>query len=92
MTVACVIGDMARYDNYRLYRVRLTTEGHVKIFQEIRKRSDSYLLTEPQSVGQQLTIMVAAHKIGEMSDILKQYSVEHVILVSVAFSIEFPNE
>lgn len=90
MAAACVVGDMARYDNYRLYRVHLQTEGHVKIFQEIEERSDSYTFYgHARSVGQQLTIMVAAHKIGEIGDILQQYNIEHVILVSVKLSLQF---
>lgn len=53
----------ARYDNYRLIRVTLKTEDHVKLFQELEAESDSYTFYgHARKVGQDLTIMVAAHK------------------------------
>lgn len=55
--------EKARYDNYRLIRVHLESEEHVKLFQELEAESDSYTfyghaLKAPQDV----TILVAAHK------------------------------
>lgn len=84
----CVHGliadDKARYDNYRLYHLHLTTAEHVQIFQEIEARSDSYsFIGHAREVGQKLNVLVAAHKVAECADILKRYKVEHEILVSV---------
>lgn len=75
--------DRARYDNYRIYRLLLKTEEHVKIFQEIEERSDSYTFYgHARQVDQRLTIMVASQKIAEISEILSNYNIEHEILVS----------
>lgn len=53
----------ARYDNYKLVRVTLKTEDHVKLFQELEEQSDSYTFYgHARKVDQELTIMVAAHK------------------------------
>jgi hypothetical protein len=53
----------ARYDNYRLIRVTLKTDDHVKLFQELEAESDSYTFYgHARCIGQNLTIMVAAHK------------------------------
>lgn len=87
----CVNGliadDKARYDNYRLYYLHLTTAEHVQIFQEIEKRSDSYsFIGHAREVGQKLNVLVAAHKVAECADILKRYNVEHNILVSMSSS------
>lgn len=58
----------ARYDNYRLVRVTLKTDDHVKLFQELEAESDSYTFYgHARKVGQDLTIMVAAHKYEEFS-------------------------
>lgn len=74
--------NLARYDNYRLYRLHLQTDDHVKLFQELEERSDSYTFYgHALQVGQKLTIMVAAHKIAEISDILNRYGVPAEILV-----------
>lgn len=74
--------NKARYDNYRLYRLHLTTAQHVQIFQEIEQRSDSYsFIGHAREVGQRLIVLVAAHKVAECADILKRYNVAHEILV-----------
>lgn len=76
--------NKARYDNYRLYRLHLATAEHVRIFQEIEERSDSYsFIGHAREVGQRLMVLVAAHKIAECADVLKRYKVDHDILVSM---------
>lgn len=81
--------NTARYDNYRLYRLHLTTQEHVRIFQEIEERSDSYsFIGHAREVDQKLIVLVAAHKVAECADILRRYSVEHVILVCVRQHVE----
>lgn len=80
---ACGQENKARYDNYRLYRVQLKTDDQVKAFQEIESRSDSYIfIGHAREPNQNLTIMVAAHKVAEITDILNDYKVGHEILVS----------
>lgn len=86
LLVICLHGldadNKARYDNYRLYRLHLTTAEHVRIFQEIEQRSDSYsFIGHAREAGQRLVVLVAAHKVADCADILKRYNVEHEILV-----------
>lgn len=91
-TILCVVAFIcaangqehkARYDNYRLYRVQLKTEDQVKVFKELEHRSDSYIfIGHARETNQNLTILVAAHKIAELSDILADYKVGFDILVS----------
>lgn len=55
--------NKARYDNYRLVRLKLETQEHVELFQELEELSDSYTFYgHALNPGQELTIMVAAHK------------------------------
>lgn len=83
---ACGQGNKARYDNYRLYRVHFKTDDQVKAFQEIEARSDSYIfIGHAREINQNLTILVAAHKVAELTDILNDYKVEHEILVSMFY-------
>lgn len=63
VVMACETEGKARYDNYRLVRLRLETPEHISLFQELEAESDSYTfyghaLQSPQD----LTILVAAHK------------------------------
>lgn len=77
------LDSKARYDKYRLYRVHLGNETHLKVFQELEARSDSYVFYgHARVVTQNLTLMVAAHKTAEfVVDILQKYDVQHEILV-----------
>lgn len=78
----------ARYDNYRMYYVTLETDEHVKVFQNLEERSDSYTFYgHARLPGQNLTIMVAAHKIAEIEDILETYRIEYQILVKFFFFV-----
>lgn len=75
--------NKARYDNYRMYRVTFTTEEQLKVFQEAEARSDSYIfIGHARDLNQRLTILVAAHKIAEFSDIIEEYKIDYTILVS----------
>lgn len=80
------IDDRARYDNYRIYKVTFKTEDQVKIFQEMEARSDSYIfIGHARSVNQSLSILTAAHKIAEITDVINVNKMEYQILVSVTF-------
>lgn len=75
--------EKARYDNYRLIRVHLETQEHVDLFQELEEESDSYTFYgHALNVNQDVTIMVAAHKIFEIQDLTQRYGIKYTILVS----------
>lgn len=78
--------DKARYDNYRIYRVHIETEEHVELFQKIEERSDSYtFLGHARHPNQNLSILVAAHKVGEITDLLQLNNVTATVLVRFFF-------
>ncbi|XP_031627789.1 zinc carboxypeptidase isoform X2 [Contarinia nasturtii] len=73
--------DKARYDNYRMYSVHLKTEEHVKVFQEIEARSDSYIfMGHARQANQNLSILAAAHKIADLTDIMHQFNISYKVL------------
>lgn len=77
------VENKARYDNYRMYHVHFTTEDQVKVFAEIEARSDSYIfIGHAREINQKLSILVAAHKVAEITDIIDEHKVEYEILVS----------
>lgn len=76
--------NIARFDNYRLYRITFESEQQVQIFQELEQQSDSCTFYgHARAPGQKLTIMVAAHKIADFADLLERFKVQHEILVSI---------
>lgn len=89
----CVARDsnlnVARFDNYRLYRISFESEQQIKIFQELEQQSDSCTFYgHARAPGQKLTIMVAAHKIADFADLLKRFNVEHEVLVSIIMATD----
>jgi hypothetical protein len=82
--------NKARYDNYRLIRVTLKTQEHVDLFQELEEESDSYTFYgHALNPDQNLTLLVAAHKIFEIHDIVKRHDIEHTVLVCINFLSKF---
>lgn len=76
--------NKARYDNYRLVRLGLKTQEHVDIFQELEEESDSYTFYgHALNPDQNLTILVAAHKIFEIYDIVERYGIDYTVLVCI---------
>lgn len=74
--------NKARYDNYRLYRLHISTEDQIKILQELEEKSDSYTFYgHARKVDQDLTIMVAAAKIAEIHEIMERFEIPGQILV-----------
>lgn len=80
--------DKARYDNYRIYRLHIETEEHVRLFQDLEDRSDSYMfIGHAREPNQNLSVLVAAHKVGEITDLLKLNNVTAVLLVRFLLNI-----
>lgn len=79
---ATAFGNIATYDNYRVYRIHLTNAEQVETFNQLNLGSDSFtFLGHARNVGQRLTILVAAHKIADFHELLERFAVEHAILV-----------
>ncbi|XP_013097812.2 zinc carboxypeptidase [Stomoxys calcitrans] len=73
--------NLARYDHYRIYNVELDTEEHVHVFKQLEEQCDSMdFIGHAREVGQKLSILVAAHKVADLADLLEHYKVKHRIL------------
>ncbi|XP_055586733.1 zinc carboxypeptidase-like [Uranotaenia lowii] len=73
--------NVARYDNYRLYRVLLGNEQHVQLLQDLEAKCDSCTFYgHARQPGQLLTIMVAASKMADFEDLLKRFNFESSLL------------
>lgn len=74
--------DPARYDHFRLYRVLIRTQAQVEMLQQLEEQSDSYsFMGHARQPNQNLTIMVAPHKIAEITELLDRYDLEGTILL-----------
>lgn len=71
----------ARYDNYALYRVHIKTEAQVQTLQELEAKSDSYVfIGHALRPDQKLVILVSAHKLAEIEEIIERYGFGKEIL------------
>lgn len=78
--------EKAKYENYRLCRVHLVTEEHVKIFQELEEQSDSCtFMGHALYPNQNLTIMVAAHKVPDFNSLVERFGITNQVLVRQFF-------
>lgn len=85
MVLAFVVAagaDPARYDHFRLYRVFIRTQAQVDMLQQLEKQSDSYsFMGHARQPNQNLTIMVAPHKIAEITELLDRYDLQGTVLL-----------
>lgn len=77
------IENKSRYDNYRVYKLNIENIDQVRMLQALEENSDSLLMGHARNAGQQLTIILPAHLIGEFTNLLERYSLKHEILVSI---------
>uniref|UniRef100_A0A336MQX1 Zinc carboxypeptidase A 1 n=1 Tax=Culicoides sonorensis TaxID=179676 RepID=A0A336MQX1_CULSO len=75
------VGIKARYDNFALYRLHIKTEEQVKILQELEEKSDSYVFYgHALRPDQRLTVMVGAHKLVEIEELISRFGIGGEIL------------
>ncbi|KAI8036814.1 hypothetical protein M5D96_010124 [Drosophila gunungcola] len=73
--------DQARYDNYRIYNVEFENEEQIALFQKLEEQSDSLtFIGHAREIGQKLSILVAAHRVADIADLLQTYKVKHRVL------------
>lgn len=81
-TDSAVYKYRARFDNYCIYRVEFSNEEQVDVFKKLEEQSDSMIfIGHANEVGQKLSILVAAHKIPDLLDLINHYKIKHHLLV-----------
>ncbi|XP_039449443.1 zinc carboxypeptidase A 1-like [Culex pipiens pallens] len=74
-------GEVARYDNYRVYRVTTGSVDQLKVLNELRDSSDSYIFLESgRKVGDHSDIVVAPHKLADFAEVLKSEGISFRVL------------
>uniref|UniRef100_A0A2M3ZAH4 Zinc carboxypeptidase A 1 n=1 Tax=Anopheles braziliensis TaxID=58242 RepID=A0A2M3ZAH4_9DIPT len=88
LIVAALLGcvttnpNVARYDNVRLYRFFIETEEQVQMLQNLESISDSYaFMGHARQMNQNLTVMISAHKIAEITELMSRYKLQGTVLL-----------
>uniref|UniRef100_A0AAG5DJS0 Zinc carboxypeptidase A 1 n=1 Tax=Anopheles atroparvus TaxID=41427 RepID=A0AAG5DJS0_ANOAO len=72
LAVLCgaAVAERARYDNYRVYQVRIETDRQLELLKAIEQNPDGYRFwSEPAKVGTEVLLVVPPHLRGHFSEI-----------------------
>uniref|UniRef100_A0A182SUF2 Zinc carboxypeptidase A 1 n=1 Tax=Anopheles maculatus TaxID=74869 RepID=A0A182SUF2_9DIPT len=79
--VAIQAAEVARYDNYRLYRVTPQSEEQLKVVAAMEQASDSLIFLETaRKVGDRFDIVVAPHKLADFTETLEADYIPHLVI------------
>uniref|UniRef100_A0A182WF36 Zinc carboxypeptidase A 1 n=1 Tax=Anopheles minimus TaxID=112268 RepID=A0A182WF36_9DIPT len=69
------MAEKARYDNYRVYRVRIQTERQLELLQAIEQYPDGYRFwSDPVKIGTEVLLVVPPHQRGHFSDLRAKFA------------------
>jgi len=71
----------SRYDNYKLYGLRPSTEEQVKALAALELNTDAYDFWSAPSMVRDVDIMIPPHKLGEFEDFLTRVNISYEIKV-----------
>lgn len=80
MAASCFAAK-ARYDNYKLYSLQLSTEEQAKAVVELEHNTDAYDFWSGASLVRDTDVLIPPHKLGEFEDFLERFNIQHHIKV-----------
>lgn len=77
-----VFGEKIRYDNYRVYSIKVENEKQLKLLQDLKNFRDGILFMEdPISLHRTIDIVVPPHKCTNISDLFESYGMKNQIKI-----------
>lgn len=73
---------VSKFDNYRVYDVKIETAKQLELLQEIENALDGFQFwNQPQAIGTTVKMQVPPHKFSDLGDLIKRhgFNVELVI-------------
>uniref|UniRef100_A0A1B0GIS5 Zinc carboxypeptidase A 1 n=1 Tax=Lutzomyia longipalpis TaxID=7200 RepID=A0A1B0GIS5_LUTLO len=82
IAISCVfghtLGEVARYDNYRIYGVTVNSVEDFKALESLEGSSDGYIfLSMPSKLSKEAAVVVAPHKFEIFESFLDSKSIKH---------------
>lgn len=75
LSPALVQAEMARYDNYRVYKLNIESVEQLQLLQLIEHHSDGYtFLSDPVNLNTTVKLVVAPHKAAEFGEFNQRFS------------------
>ena len=77
--VSCM-GEVARFDNYRVYQIVIETEEQLVVLKKIQFGWDGVqFFRTPYRVGAVIEIIVPPHKFADIADLFKAYKIKNIL-------------
>ena len=78
-----ISSEKVRFDNHRVYSLKIKNEKQLKALQDLKKQPQSgiFYLNEPMSVHTSVEIIVPPHKFADVTAIFDKLKIENVIKV-----------
>lgn len=77
----CCFAAKARYDNYKLYSMKLDNVEQAEAVSQLEQNTDSYDFWSGVSLVRDVDVMVPPHKIPEFDDFVTRFKIESQIKV-----------
>lgn len=77
-----ISGEKARFDNYRVYSLKIDNEKQLEALQELEHSPNGlFYLEAPVSIHKNAQIIVPPHKFGDVSEFLDKHEIDNEIRV-----------
>lgn len=77
-----IFGEKIRYDNYRVYSIKVENEKQLKLLQDLNHFRDGILFMEaPSSLQTTIDIVVPPHKCTPISALFETYKIKNQIKI-----------
>lgn len=75
-------GEKARFDNYRIYSIKIQSEKQLELLQNLENIPDGISYIEaPISIKQNAEMIVPPHKFADMSDFFEKFGIDNAIKI-----------
>lgn len=82
LVFGCAVADKARFDNYRVYKLKVDTEEQLEVLQQIESFPDGYSFWESPFLNKYAEIVVPPHKFGEISELFERFNFEYDLKIT----------
>lgn len=77
-----ISGEKAKYDNYRVYSLKIKNERQLEALQDLENfQSGMFYLEAPISIYKTAEIIVPPHKFADITEFFNKFQIENVIRV-----------
>lgn len=82
MYFVLIFGEKARFDNYRVYSIKIQNENQLEVLQALENSQDGISYIEaPITVKRKAEMIVPPHKFADISDFFGKFEIEHEIKI-----------